>query len=133
MHIKELFQKPVDRQSTVSSRPTTQRNLQTEVEEYVFTRDVIRGLGIFTDRYLNELTANGVWISGFFGSGKSHLLKMLSLALDETPASERRAGGDILLPKIDDEIVRADFKKCARDAVAQRPLQHRPEVRRDRR
>ena len=33
------------------------------------TRDVAKGLGIFTERYLNEPTANGVWISGFFGSG----------------------------------------------------------------
>ena len=82
MKIHELFLKPVERPIDGVIKADDARNLQTELEEYVVTRDVARGLGIFTDRYLTELTANGVWISGFFGSGKSHLLKILSLVLD---------------------------------------------------
>ncbi len=109
MKIHELFIKPVDRPIDGVIKADDQRNLQIELEEYVVTRDVARGLGVFTERYLNELTANGVWISGFFGSGKSHLLKILSLVLDGQPLPNGERPADIILPKIDDEIVRADF------------------------
>ena len=85
MMIHELFLKPVDRPIDGVIKADDVRHLQTEVEEYVVTREVAKGLSSFTDRYLTEPGTNGVWISGFFGSGKSHLLKMLSLVLDGRP------------------------------------------------
>lgn len=112
--IRELFAKPVDRPIDGVIKADDERHLQVELDEYVVTREVSKGLGAFTDAYLHNPTANGVWISGFFGSGKSHLLKMLSLMLD----GEKRVGeegarpADILLPKVDDEILRADLKKA---------------------
>jgi hypothetical protein len=112
--IQELFSKPVDRPIDGVIKADDERHLQLELDEYVVTREVSKGLGAFTDAYLHNPTANGVWISGFFGSGKSHLLKMLSLMLD----SEKRVGEqarrpvEILLPKVDDEIIRADLKKA---------------------
>ncbi len=114
MKIHELFVKPVERPIDGVIKADDLRNLQVELEEYVVTRDVARGLSVFTDRYLNELTANGVWISGFFGSGKSHLLKILSLVLDGQPLPNGQRPADIILPKIDDEIVRADFANAIR-------------------
>src|ERR1035438_9686013 len=113
MKIHELFLKPVDRPIDGVIKADDARNLQTELEEYVVTRDVARGLGIFTDRYLTEPSANGVWISGFFGSGKSHLLKVLSLVLDAQPLPNGVRPTDILLPKIEDEIVQASLRKAA--------------------
>ena len=112
--IKELFAKPVDRPIDGVIKADDDRHLQVELDEYVVTREVSKGLGSFTDAYLHNPTANGVWISGFFGSGKSHLLKMLSLMLD----SDKRVGeqgirpAEILLPKVGDEILRADLKKA---------------------
>jgi len=89
------------------------RHLQTELEEYVVTKDVTRGISEFTERYLNQRSINGVWISGFFGSGKSHLLKMLSFALDERSIVGGVRAAEILLPKIEDEIVQGDFRRAA--------------------
>ncbi|QPN68102.1 BREX system P-loop protein BrxC [Synechococcus sp. CBW1006] len=112
--IRELFAKPVDRPIDGVIKADDERHLQVELDEYVVTREVSKGLGAFTDAYLHNPTANGVWISGFFGSGKSHLLKMLSLMLD----IEKRVGeqghrpAEILLPKVGDEILRADLKKA---------------------
>ena len=113
MKIHELFAKPIDRPIDGVIKADDARNLAIELEEYVVTRDVSKGLGIFADRYLHELSANGVWISGFFGSGKSHLLKILSLVLDGTPLADGRRPSDILLPKIYDELVKADVRKVA--------------------
>jgi hypothetical protein len=113
MKIKDLFLKPVDRPIEGVIKADDARNLQTELEEYVVTRDVAKGLGQLTDRYLHQLSANGVWISGFFGSGKSHLLKMLSLVLDGRPLSNGVRPADMFLPKIKDEIVQADLRKAA--------------------
>ena len=112
--IRDLFAKPVDRPIEVVIKADDERNLDVELVEYVVTRDVLKGLGSLIDCYLDNPTANGVWISGFFGCGKSHLLKILSLLLD----SDRRVGlenqrpADILLPKVEDEIVRAQLKKA---------------------
>lgn len=113
MIIQDLFLKPVDRPIDGVIKADDQRNLYTEVEEYVVTRDVAKGLGTLVERYLNELTANGVWISGFFGSGKSHLLKMLALLLEDAPLADGVRPSDILLPKLEDEILRADLRKAA--------------------
>jgi hypothetical protein len=112
MKIQELFLKPVERPIDGVIKADDSRNLQTELEEYVVTRDVALGLDKFTDRYLHELTANGVWISGFFGSGKSHLLKILSLILDGKPLANGTRPADIILPKIEDEIVKANLLKA---------------------
>jgi hypothetical protein len=113
MKIHELFLKPVDRPIEGVIHADDARYLYTELEEFVVTRDIAKGLGIFTDRYLNDPTANGVWISGFFGSGKSHLLKILSLILNDLPLSDGTRPADMLLPKIEDEILRADLRKAA--------------------
>jgi hypothetical protein len=117
--IQGLFAKPVDRPIDGVIKADDERHLQVELDEYVITREVSKGLGAFIDAYLHNPTANGVWISGFFGSGKSHLLKMLSLMLDgdkrvpsEQPGEQSKRPVEILLPKVEDEILRADLKKA---------------------
>jgi hypothetical protein len=112
MKISELFLKPIDRPIDGVIKADDERNLRTELEEYVITRDIAKGLDEFTERYLNELTANGVWISGFFGSGKSHLLKILSLILDSQPLLDGARPADTILPKIEDEILCGNLKKA---------------------
>ena len=114
MKIHDLFVKPVDRSIEGVIKADDDRNLLTEVEEYVVTAEVATGLGHFAEAYLDNTAtgANGVWISGFFGSGKSHLLKILSLLLenDELPGGARVA--NLLLPKIEDEILRGELQRA---------------------
>ena len=56
-----------------------------EVREYVITRELKKHFISFFNYYGDSFGAPtadiGVWISGFFGSGKSHFLKMLSYLL----------------------------------------------------
>ncbi len=80
--LNTIFLKPVDRDIEGVIKADGESGLKTEVEEYVLTGEVERRLESFLSAYNNYASANGVWISGFFGSGKSHLLKMLALLLE---------------------------------------------------
>ena len=48
--IKELFEKPIDRPIDGVIKADDERHLQTELDEYVVTREVAKGLDVFTER-----------------------------------------------------------------------------------
>jgi len=113
MELKKLFCKPVDRPIEGVIKADDEASLHLEVEEYVLTREVERRLDDFLDAYNNYEGANGAWISGFFGSGKSHLLKMMALLL-ENRTVEGETVLDLFLPKCgDNEILKGNLKKAA--------------------
>ncbi|MCD6535344.1 MAG: BREX system P-loop protein BrxC, partial [Deltaproteobacteria bacterium] len=113
MILKEIFQKPIDRAIEGVIKADDDSSLHLEVDEYVLTNEISKRLESFLDAYNNYEDANGVWISGFFGSGKSHLLKIVSLVLENriingTPAL------DLFLPKCDNNVIlRGDLKRAA--------------------
>lgn len=86
--LSELFAKKVDRPIEGVIKADDDVALYLELDEYVITDEVAKRLDIFLDAYLNYSGANGVWVSGFFGSGKSHLLKMLALLLENAPIED---------------------------------------------
>lgn len=75
-----------------------------EVSEYVVTNDIANKIANFFEAYKEQGSTNGVWISGFFGSGKSHLLKILSYIL------ENRQFGDESLGQLFAEKIKHDPK-----------------------
>jgi len=112
MMLQTLFEKPLDRAIEGVIKADDVASLRLEIEEYVLTNEVEKRLEDFLDAYNNYEVANGVWISGFFGSGKSHLLKMLALLLENRETQGVRAL-DLFLPKCgDNEILRADLKRA---------------------
>lgn len=88
MTMEHIFAKPVDRTIEGVIKADDEVSLFIELDEYVITNEVAKRLDKFLDAYLNYSGANGVWISGFFGSGKSHLLKMLALLLQNKPIED---------------------------------------------
>ena len=114
MSLREIFQKPVDRNIEGVIKADDDASLRLELDEYVITNEVEKRLDTFLDAYNNYQGANGVWVSGFFGSGKSHLLKMLALVLENRKV-EGEYAADIFLSKPtfkDNEILRGDLKKA---------------------
>lgn len=112
MTLKTIFNKPVDRPIEGVIKADDEACLRLEIEEYVLTNEVEKRLESFLDAYNNYEGANGVWVSGFFGSGKSHLLKMLALLL-ENRQIDGASALDLFLPKCgDNEILRGDLKRA---------------------
>lgn len=89
--LRDIFAKPVDRSIDGVIKADDKASLLTELDEYVITNEIGARLEQFLDAYNNYDTVNGVWISGFFGSGKSHLLKMLALLLENDEVEGQRA------------------------------------------
>ncbi|MGV9748324.1 BREX system P-loop protein BrxC [Rhodococcus zopfii] len=118
--INEIFAKPIDRsiEGVIKADDTSQ--LATEVEEYVLTNEAAKGVEQVLEAYTNYTNANGVWISGFFGSGKSHLLKMLAHLLGDIDGHDypraqvctqfRTKADDAFLPALIDKAERIEAK-----------------------
>lgn len=114
MKLHSIFSKPVDRPIEGVIKADDEASLRLEVEEYVLTNEVSKRLEAFLDAYNNYEGANGVWVSGFFGSGKSHLLKIMALLL-ENRSIDSVPVLDIFLAKKelqDNEILRGDLKRA---------------------
>ncbi|OSQ35814.1 BREX system P-loop protein BrxC [Thalassospira sp. MCCC 1A01428] len=112
MTLKTIFHKPVDRPIEGVIKADDEASLRLEIEEYVLTNEVEKRLESFFDAYNSYEGANGVWVSGFFGSGKSHLLKMLALLL-ENRQIDGASALDLFMPKCgDNEILRGDLKRA---------------------
>ena len=88
MKIQQMFKDDIDRKINGVVKVDQDNNdvLVQELNEYVITKELKKHFIAFFNAYdeaFQEPTADiGVWISGFFGSGKSHFLKILSYLLE---------------------------------------------------
>ncbi|QAY59788.1 BREX system P-loop protein BrxC [Microbacterium protaetiae] len=116
MKLNEIFLKDVTRSIEGVVKADDADHLGIEVEEYVFTNDAAKGVAPLLVEYTNYTNANGVWVSGFFGSGKSHLLKMLAHLLGDVEGqsfSRERVSESFLGKTDDDAMLVASLKKAA--------------------
>ena len=126
MLMKEMFEKEIDRdiQGVIIVGQSEAENVAQELDEYVVTKELQKHFADFFSAYKKGIVGTtpkmGVWISGFFGSGKSHFLKILSYLLANKSVGDKKAidyfADDSLTegkPKIVDRIVLADMKLAA--------------------
>ena len=113
MSLNRIFAKPIDRPIEGVIKADDNQSLRQEVEEYVLTNEIQKRLDHFLSAYNDYQGANGVWLSGFFGSGKSHLLKMLALLLENREVDGRRVLEDFQAKCDDNEFLRAEMNKAA--------------------
>ena len=91
MQIRNMFAEDINRpiNGVIKVDQDTADVIEQEVREYVITRELKKHFISFFDYYSDSFDKPtddiGVWISGFFGSGKSHFLKMLSYILENKP------------------------------------------------
>jgi hypothetical protein len=76
----ELLNNGVSKVAEIENDPEQIKTLRFELENFVCDGEYARGLERILKAYLDGLNREeqkAVWVSGFFGSGKSHLVKML--------------------------------------------------------
>lgn len=120
MILKELFAKDIDRdiKGVIKVGQADDENIRQELEEYVVTRELQKHFADFFASYKKGINGHtdkmGVWISGFFGSGKSHFLKILSYLLENREVNGKRALEYFTDDnKITDAMVLADMRLAA--------------------
>ncbi|MDA9316975.1 BREX system P-loop protein BrxC [Polaribacter sp.] len=108
MKINSIFLKNINRNIETVIKADDRDHISDEVAEYVITSEISKKIRDLFSAYNSYSGANGVWISGFFGSGKSHLLKILSYVL-ENKEFDGYSSGDLFAEKIeDDQMLKGD-------------------------
>lgn len=98
MKIKDMFEKDINRpvNGVIQVEQEQADVIKQEVSEYVITTELKKHFNNFFESYSESFdtpTDNvGVWITGFFGSGKSHFLKMLSYLLENKKIDSKTTG-----------------------------------------
>ena len=99
MRIAQTFARPIDRpiNGVIKADQQDAESVWQELDEYVVTRELDKHFRAFLSAFLNasdnpgnpEIWGRiGVWVSGFFGSGKSHFIKILSYLLSNQVAEK---------------------------------------------
>lgn len=116
--IKSILQKDIERKinGVVKADSNEKDTIITELNEYVVTEEIRKRLIKFFDKYVDSINSPtedmGVWISGFFGSGKSHFLKMIGHIL-ENNTYDGKTVVEFFKEKIDDAILMGNIEKAA--------------------
>ena len=120
--IRELFstRRPIDRpiEKVIDYYAADEKRLAAEIEEYEVTDNVEKCFQRFLDVFGEglrggQVTEIGVWVAGFYGSGKSSFTKYLGFALDP----QRTVGGrlflDLLCERLNSSALKAELRTLA--------------------
>ena len=126
MRIKELFTRDINRSinGVVKAEQLDDASVWQELDEFVVTHELDKHLRRFFAAYTDAIDnprdptisgKMGVWMSGFFGSGKSHFLKVLSYVLGNrelTASGQTRQTVEFFETKIHDAMLYGDIKRA---------------------
>ncbi|MEH7119834.1 BREX system P-loop protein BrxC [Neobacillus vireti] len=118
MIIKDMFQKDIERdiRGVIKVAQTEEKYIYQELDEYVVTKELNKHLSKFYENYQKGIDGvtdkMGVWISGFFGSGKSHFLKILAYLLENKKVDGKKAN-EFFQNKIQDPVILANMNRAA--------------------
>jgi hypothetical protein len=126
MQIKDLFERDIFRpiNGVVKADQLDDSSVWQELDEFVMTRELDLHFSKFVSWYLEAIDTGkasdasgkmGVWISGFFGSGKSHFLKVVSYLLANNPHAkdgETKLAVEFFESKVKDAVLFGDIKRA---------------------
>lgn len=119
MQIKNMFKDDINRKinGVIQVEQEEIDVIEQEVKEYVVTKELKKNFQSFFNIYRESFdtpTDNvGAWITGFFGSGKSHFLKMLSYLLENREIKGKKVS-DYFRDKFDDALLMLDVDNATK-------------------
>ena len=116
MQLKDLYKKDITREIQGVIKVDDEHSIAQELDEYIVTDEIAKHLDTFFEAYSKGLGTSrteqmGVWLSGFFGSGKSHFLKIVSHLLDNREVNGKKAV-DYFDEKINDAMLLGNIKRA---------------------
>lgn len=126
MKIENLFERNIFRaiNGVVKADQLDESSVWQELDEFVVTRELDKHFRKFFSVYCDSIKNPndpdvagkiGVWVSGFFGSGKSHFIKVLSYLLGNrthTHESQSKQAVEFFETKITDAMLFGDIKRA---------------------
>ena len=119
MQLQYIYKADINRDinGVIKVAQNDEKSIEQELREYIITRELRKHFNTFLGNYEKSLNFPtdkiGVWISGFFGSGKSHFLKILSYLLSNDVVAGKHAV-DYFADKFDDPMMFAQLERCAK-------------------
>ena len=112
-----------DIKNVIDLEDISQDEIQTEIESYIITDGLGKYLSTFISRYTGNIKETGVWLSGFYGSGKSYFGKMLGYLIDN-PLINGTSARDRFIPRLagvkNQSLIENDIRKL--DAINSRVI-----------
>lgn len=128
MNIEDIFTKKLNRNinGVVKAEQTDNESAFVELDEYVITKELYKHFSAFFEAYAPAVGSDrrqvenkiGVWVSGFFGSGKSHFIKILSYLLANRNVTQNGINRNALSffeEKVTDAMLLADMRKAVQN------------------
>ena len=119
MKLQSIYKADINRDinGVIKVAQDDEHSIEQELREYIITKELRHHFSKFLRHYENSLSQPtnkmGVWISGFFGSGKSHFLKILSYLFSNPVVAGKRAV-DYFSDKFEDPMMFAQLEACVK-------------------
>ena len=121
-----MFERDINRNinGVVKVNQVDEEVVYQELDEYIITPEILGHLRKFFNAYTSAMDKQtdkiGIWISGFFGSGKSHFIKILGYLLENIEAHSngaKRPALSFFEEKIDDALLIADIRRSVEQST----------------
>ncbi|MFB6088940.1 MAG: BREX system P-loop protein BrxC, partial [Candidatus Aenigmatarchaeota archaeon] len=124
MKIRNIFKQDITRNinGIIKVEDRKVKEVAQELSEYVLTDELEKQYENFFEKYYEtfgqETQDIGVWVSGFFGSGKSQLVKNLGYLLENKELGQKFSS-ERFLEKVEDSFLEANIRKTVKDINTQ--------------
>ena len=114
--IKDILQLDLkeDIKNVIDLEDRSEDEIQSEIESYIITDGLGNHLSKFITQYTSNIRETGVWLSGFYGSGKSYFGKMLGYLIDN-PTINGTSTRDRFIPRLsgvaNQSLIENDIRK----------------------